>query len=148
VPDPHEHREPGASGEVDSPAFKADCRFGPARRLHTRAEFDAVFQRGLKLVGRAFVCYYAPASGAPSADAACVERDSRLGLVVSRKVGKAVSRNRVKRHLREWFRLHRARLREPLDLVVVARPPAARLDYRATESALRHLLHEGKLLDG
>ena len=46
----------------------------------------------------------------------------RLGMAVSRKVGGAVQRNRVKRLLREVFRLHRARLEPAMDLVINARP--------------------------
>jgi ribonuclease P protein component len=56
----------------------------------------------------------------------------RLGLVVSRKVGNAVARNRVKRWLREVFRDVRRRLASPVDLVVIANPehrPAGRQDY-------------------
>lgn len=44
-----------------------------------------------------------------------------MGMAVSRKVGKAVTRNRVKRLLREFFRLHRALLPEHLDIVAVAK---------------------------
>lgn len=47
---------------------------------------------------------------------------SRLGITVSRKVGGAVVRNRVKRMLREIFRYNRAALAASLDLIVVARP--------------------------
>jgi ribonuclease P protein component len=52
---------------------------------------------------------------------------SRLGLVVSKKVGAANRRNLVKRRLREWFRHRRSLFRAPLDLVVIARPGAAGL---------------------
>ena len=44
---------------------------------------------------------------------------ARLGLTVGRKVGNAVARNRLKRVLREFFRLHQALLEDPLDIVVV-----------------------------
>jgi ribonuclease P protein component len=55
---------------------------------------------------------------------------SRLGLTVSRKVGKAHDRNRVKRRVREYFRLRRHGLTPHVDLVVVAKPGAARLSAR------------------
>lgn len=54
--------------------------------------------------------------------------ETRLGLVVSRRVGGAVVRNRVKRLIREWFRRSRAALPPHVDLVVIARAPAAELD--------------------
>lgn len=55
------------------------------------------------------------------------DRDAaaRLGLTVSRRVGGAVVRTRVKRRLREWFRRHRELIPKEIDLVVIARPAAA-----------------------
>lgn len=50
---------------------------------------------------------------------------ARLGLTVSRRVGGAVVRNRVKRRVREWFRTHHAIFPKGKDCVVVARPAAA-----------------------
>lgn len=50
---------------------------------------------------------------------------TRLGVTVTRKIGNAVARNRIKRLVREVFRLHRARLPEGLDLVWVAKQQAA-----------------------
>ena len=47
---------------------------------------------------------------------------SRIGLTVSRKVGKAVVRNNTKRRLREVFRKNRMQLKPPMDLVVNAHP--------------------------
>ena len=68
---------------------------------------------------------------------------SRLGLVVSRKVGNAVTRNRVKRRLRDLFRRHQEAFPRPLDVVVVAnhhRGPAEYSEYaRAFEELLARL---------
>lgn len=47
---------------------------------------------------------------------------SRLGVVTSRRIGSAVVRNRARRLMREVFRLHQTDFREPVDLVLVARP--------------------------
>jgi len=57
----------------------------------------------------------------------------RLGLTVSRKVGRAVWRNRVRRVLREFFRLHQAMIGKPLDIVVV---PKRNLDPKSIDMAL------------
>lgn len=57
----------------------------------------------------------------------------RLGLTVSRKVGKAVWRNRVRRVLREFFRLHQAMVDRPIDIVVV---PKRNLDPKSIDMAL------------
>lgn len=67
-----------------------------------------------------------------------LERDTageglRLGLTVSRKVGRAVVRNRVRRVLREFFRLRQAMLVRPLDIVVV---PKRNLDPKRMDMAL------------
>lgn len=54
---------------------------------------------------------------------------TRLGITVTRKIGNAVARNRIKRLVREVFRLHRARLPEGLDLVWVAKQQAAQASF-------------------
>jgi len=69
-------------------------------------------------------------------------------MAVSRKVGSATVRNRVKRYIREYFRTHRRFLPAPIDLVVVARPPSAALDYRQSTAALHRLLTEGGVQRG
>lgn len=102
-------------------------------RLLTRADFQRVFQQGEKQVGRHFVCY-------------AVRREvpgNKLGLVVSRKVGNAVVRNRVKRMIREYFRTNQYHFEAPTELVVVARAEAAALNSDACEQSLRKLLQRG-----
>jgi ribonuclease P protein component len=67
-------------------------------------------------------------------------RDARLGITVSKKVGIAVVRNRVKRWVRESYRRMIGVTPLGTDLVVIAKPSAANSSYRATAEELRRLL--------
>ncbi|HKX46572.1 MAG TPA: ribonuclease P protein component [Planctomycetota bacterium] len=96
-------------------------RFRRSDRVRDPRDFRRVSREGRRISGRAFVVVVA-ASG-PGAEPGA----QRLGLSASRRVGNAVVRNRVKRGVREWFRRRRAALPLSLDLVVIARGPAAQL---------------------
>lgn len=65
---------------------------------------------------------------------------ARLGLTVSRKVGNAVVRNRLKRRLREIIRLQRWRFSRPWDLVIIAQPGAGELSSQALWDQLKPTL--------
>ncbi|MGH2857663.1 MAG: ribonuclease P protein component [Solirubrobacteraceae bacterium] len=105
-------------------------------RLSRSAEFDRVFRHGRSHAGRDLVVYVFP-----SADGAA---PPRLGLSVSRKVGGAVERNRVKRLLREAFARESVRLPDGTDVVVIARKGAHELAERdglsGVAAALRELI--------
>ena len=64
---------------------------------------------------------------------------NRIGISVSKKVGNSVVRHRVTRLVRESYRLHENVFNSGLDIVIVARPGAATVDYFDIESALLHL---------
>jgi ribonuclease P protein component len=59
--------------------------------------------------------------------------ECRLGITVTRKIGSAVRRNRIKRVLRDIFRRNRSELSPPLDVVVNARPPIVDAESAALE---------------
>ncbi len=91
-----------------------------------RADFLRVTGRGLRIQTRYFLLFR-------------LERDdgaaARLGITVTRKIGNAVRRNRIKRLVREWFRARQEEL-ESCDLVVIARqdlPPRPQLAELAAD---------------
>lgn len=119
---------------------EARFAFRKHERLHKRTEFLEVYARGEKIHAPHFVLY--------------IRQNSllfhRLGITVSRKVGKPVVRNRVKRRLREIFRAHKEAISPGCDLVINVKRTAAtsslqklRVDYlNAIERWRRKKGHE------
>lgn len=71
---------------------------------------------------------------------------NRLGITVGKKIGKAVQRNRVRRRIREIYRLHEHQIDEGYDLVVVGRTRAVFSTYRQLDSAFLKLADKLGLL--
>ncbi len=64
---------------------------------------------------------------------------NRIGISVSRKVGNSVVRHRLKRLIKEVYRIHEGMFHCGYDIIVIARVTAKEISYRETESALLHL---------
>jgi ribonuclease P protein component len=112
----------------------AEARPRPGRgRLSRSGDFDRVFRSGRSHAGRELVLYVFPRGE---------DGPRRLGLSVSRKVGGAVERNRVKRLLREAFAAECSRLPEGTDAVVVARNDAQGLAEREGLAGIQGALSE------
>ena len=102
--------------------------FGPDRRVRKRSEFTHVQADSRRVTTPHFVLLVAArAPSSPSGPA-------RLGFIVTRKVGIAVARNRIKRVCRECFRVWPGLLPDGVDLVVVARQGAETLGLAATRA--------------
>ena len=99
-------------------------------RLTDSPEFERVYRQGTAYRGKLFSVHAFPNQhGTP-----------RLGLSVSRKVGNAVTRNTVRRRLREVFHSCISDMSRNLDLVVSARPPAAEATFEELREEFRKSL--------
>jgi ribonuclease P protein component len=95
-------------------------------RLRARSEFQFLNRRGLRISLNDFIVRYLPNSLG----------FSRFGVTVSRRVGNAVVRNRVKRQLREAIRHERLDL-SGVDVVVIAKPSARLLEHHNYRQQIR-----------
>jgi ribonuclease P protein component len=98
------------------------ARLPRAERIRKRAAFQAVQSRGRKLHTESFLVFVLATPSEASCDA------PRLGVTVSKKVGGAVQRNRVKRLVREAFRRRKALFPRGFDLVFIAKKSAISVD--------------------
>ena len=93
--------------------------------LKSNRDFRRLYSRGKRAVSPTLVLY--------------VQRNrsgcNRLGITVSKKLGNAVARNKVRRRLREIYRLHERQIVRGYDLVVVSRVRACTADYHQLEAA-------------
>jgi ribonuclease P protein component len=105
------------------------------RRLRKRREFLAVQNGGRRVGGRRFLFFVRPRP----AEASGLAAETRFGITVTRKIGNAVTRNRVKRVVREGFRLIASTFPAGLDLVVVARASAPEAGTADVAAELREL---------
>jgi ribonuclease P protein component len=103
-------------------------------RLSRSSEFERVYRQGRSQANRYLVLYTFPRGENGE--------EPRLGISVSRKVGGAVARNRVKRLLREAFAAESGSLAAGHDFVIVARPDAGELAEREGLAGVRPALAE------
>lgn len=109
---------------------------GKGERLRKDSEFANV-----RAHGRAWACDSVVLKAVPNG-----QRGNRYGFAVSKRVGNAVTRNRVKRRLREIVRL--APIEPGWDFVFIARPRAAVVGYQELNSAVTQLLRRAGVLAG
>lgn len=105
----------------------ARLTFPRARRIKQGRDFARAKTQGRRATSGCLIANWLPLSP---------ESPSRLGVITSRRVGEAVARSRARRLLREAFRLHQLELRQPLDLVLVARPSIVGKSFSEVESDL------------
>lgn len=100
------------------------------QRIKKNTEFQRVFKKGKSFANRQFIVYMLKGD----------QEEFRLGLSVSKKVGNAVTRNRVKRYIRQAFLELKDDLLPNADYIIIARPQAAKLDFHESKKSLEHVL--------
>jgi ribonuclease P protein component len=116
-------------------------------RLSRSSDFQRIYRRGRSTASRFLVVYSFKRTAETGPEG------PRLGLSVSKKLGGAVTRNRIKRLLREAVRAREEQLAKDYDLVVIARPPLLELitredagDKGAVSAAVHELLGRAGVL--
>jgi len=108
-------------------------------RLRKNEEFQLVFKQGKSFANRQFVVYVLKNAE---------RKYSRLGLSVSKKMGNAVMRNRIKRLIKEIFRELGDRLEAGNDYIVISRKPVRTMEYSDMKDSLEHVLKKAGVLKG
>lgn len=105
-------------------------------RLRANREFHNVYNQGRSIASKDTVLYWTPV----------VDRPGKVGFAAGKKLGNAVLRNRLKRLLREAWRLSELLVPEKFDFILVARRPLIDRGLKEAEQGLRENLYRSKLL--
>jgi ribonuclease P protein component len=106
-------------------------------RLTKREYFDKVYRGGKSVANHQFVLYSYARIRQPS---------FRLGISVSKKLGNAVVRNRIRRVVKEIVRLNTHKIIGGYDMILIARKPVVGMNYKEMEKCVLHVLFRGSLL--
>jgi len=106
-------------------------------RIKNNKEFQLVFKKGESYANRQLVIYFLEKPE---------QEHFRIGLSVGTRIGNAVTRNRIKRYLRESFTSLKYDIKPTVDMVIIARQPTKDMDYHEIRKSLIHLLSRKKLM--
>src|SRR5690625_4227475 len=108
-----------------------------AYRVKKNSEFQEILKSGKSFANRELVIYYKEKP---------LQSHFRIGISVGKKIGNAVTRNRIKRCIRESFLQLRENISPQLDIIIIARNPAVDLDCNQIKKSLIHLLRKQNLI--
>lgn len=106
-------------------------------RIKKNKEFQFVFKQGKSFANRQFIIYFMKKPE---------QSVFRIGLSVSKKVGNSVTRNRIKRYIRQSFFEMKDQIQNKNDYVIIARKPTADMDFFEVKKSLIHVLKLSKVL--
>lgn len=104
-------------------------RFTKKERITQPQDFRAAMKLGRRISSRNFVVFIRKNENEPH----------RLGIVTKKEVGPATFRNRYKRYIREFFRLHKERMKDSSDIILMVKKGCSIKTYREAEEELRRL---------
>ncbi|PKR77437.1 ribonuclease P protein component [Halalkalibacillus sediminis] len=102
-----------------------------AYRVKKNEEIQYILNHGESFANRQLVLYYLKKDG---------QDHFRIGLSVGKKLGNAVTRNQIKRYLREAFKHLEDKIDPSYDFVVIARKPTNEMDFHGIKKSLSHLM--------
>ncbi|MBN6187298.1 ribonuclease P protein component [Aneurinibacillus sp. BA2021] len=105
-------------------------------RLRKNEEFQVIFKKGTSVANRQFVIYSLKKDG---------QENFRVGVSVSKKMGNAVTRNRLRRTIKEAVRLRADEVRQDVDFIIICRQPAVDLEFQSFKESLYHCMRKAKL---
>ncbi len=107
-------------------------------RIKKNADFQKVFQNKDSVANRQFVVYKLKNDDHPH---------FRIGISVSKKLGNAVTRNKIKRYIREVIHEFKEEIDPAYDYVIIARKPVVDMTYHEVKKSLRHVLKVARVLN-
>lgn len=100
-------------------------------RVKKNKEFQEAFKKGKSFANRQFVVYSLEKPG---------QEHFRIGLSISKKIGNAVTRNQIKRYVRQAFLEMENDLHNQFDYIIIARKPVADMGFHDIKKSLTHVL--------
>ncbi|AMC00045.1 ribonuclease P protein component [Aerococcus urinaehominis] len=105
-------------------------------RIKRESDFSLVYHQGENTANRQFVVYQLSKE----------QKHFRIGISVGKKIGNAVTRNYVKRRIRQAIYELKDDLRQDVDFIIIARKPSANMSQHEIKQSLIHVLKLSKLL--
>ena len=109
--------------------MKGSFRFTKKERITQPQEFKRVMKLGRRISSRNFILFVKKNE----------EPFHRLGIVVKKEIGPATFRNRMKRYIREFFRLHKYQIKGSYDIILMVKKGCSVNRYQEAEEELRGL---------
>ncbi len=106
-------------------------------RVKKNEEFQEIFKKGKSVANRQFVVYTLKRPE---------QKHFRIGLSVSKKIGNAVTRNQIKRYVRQVFHEFDGYIHNDVDYIIIARKPTADMDFYEVQKSLTHVLKLARVL--